>query len=75
MTNQTRKSRYHERSSDFKRPEPILDISSQIKVRGCLKCYKSFHSKGHHNRICIPCKELASWNDESITYSIIFEKN
>ena len=75
MSDKPKLTRYQKRGLEFKRPEPIIDTSDQMKVRGCLKCSKSFQSRGHHNRICTPCKELASWNDETRTYSIITNKN
>ena len=59
-----------------KRPEPIIDISHQVKVRKCLRCNTSFESEGHHNRVCKSCKDLREWKSNYLgtSYSLGHKK-
>ena len=55
-----------------KKPEPVIDISHQAKVRKCLRCNTAFKSEGHHNRICKACNDLREWKGNYLgtSYSI-----
>lgn len=39
-----------------------LEEKSSFKFRSCLKCNKSFISKGAHNRLCRVCQEFNQLN-------------
>lgn len=44
------------------------DAAKKRKVRPCLCCGRDFQSEGAHNRMCTPCRGMAS-NDESAPYT------
>jgi hypothetical protein len=47
-----------------KRPKLVADKSPELpKVRGCLRCGKSFYSAWSGERICKQCKNTSSWRN------------
>lgn len=58
-----------------KRPKPKRQTGPKNPPktkRDCLKCQKGFMSEGNHERICKPCKSLASWGSEPFVDSVSF---